>query len=110
MDVSIQIYIISVVTMLLTIFVGWQAYRLGEIMNASFGKWEALAWVVVILYRGYGLTSLAEDVDQLKKAGYIVESLSFRQWIGIAGYFIFLCLMSYSKHLKRKRIRQNLGI
>lgn len=109
MDVLIQIWILSSASVLMTIFVAWQAYILGRTMNSSFGKWEVAAWVVITLYRSYGLYHLSDDVVQLQRAGYIVDSLTFRQWTGTGGYIVFISLMMISKHVKRKRIKEAWG-
>lgn len=110
MDVITAIWVTSIISSLMTGFIAWQAFRLGHIMNSSFGKWEAVGWFVMILYRLYGLWTLSEEIEAARAVGYIVDSLKTSHWVNILGNLLFLVIIIYSKHLKRRRIKQSWGV
>lgn len=109
-SIATQVWILSIAFTLLTIFICYQSVVLGKLMHSNYGYVEALAWLVLIFYRFYGMWTLSEQLGKAQAAGLIGARLTLSQWFAISGSLLFVIIMILSKHMKRKAIKDSWGI
>lgn len=113
--IELQIWILTVLFIALVFFICYQTWRLGEFYLSGDGKRspfstiEVAAWVVLLLYRLYGIWTLSDQIALAKKAGLIRDNLTGVQWVGFLGNILFLVLIIISKHRERQAIKRAWG-
>lgn len=110
MTIEAQVWLITIVDIVLIVMVSYQSFILGRLSRSSFGRLEAIAWIIWLVFRMYALRSVGITIEQSKAGGLIGDSFSFDQWIGISGNLAFILMMIFAKHRERRAIKKNWGI